>query len=77
MYSWEKEMIEFIIYTCLFILGFANLCGIWDLLTNGFGNMHELFEKGSLLCIIINHILLLPCVIIYWLKLFIIGDNYY
>ena len=67
------EMIGFII---LIILGFANLYGIWDLLTDGFGNMYELFEHGSLLCIILNHILLLPCAIIYWLKLLIIGDNY-
>ena len=70
-------MLEIIGFIILIILGFANICGIWDLLTSGFCNMYELFEQGSLLCIIINHILLLPCAIIYWLKLLIIGDNYY
>ena len=70
-------MIEFIIYACLFILGFANLCGIWEVLTDGSGNLYELFEYGPLFCIVINHILLLPCAIAYWLKLFIIGDSYY
>ena len=70
-------MIEFIVYVFLFILGFANLCGIWEVLTNGFGNLYELFEHNSLFGIVINHILLLPCAIAYWLKLFIIGDSYY
>ena len=70
-------MIEFIIYAFLFILGFANLCGIYGLITNGLGEMYDLFEHNRIVNKILNHILLLPCAILYWAILIIVGDNYF
>ena len=71
------EVLEIIGFSILIILGFANLCGIYGLITNGLGEMYDLFEHNHIVSKIINHILLLPCAIFYWAILIIVGDTYF
>ena len=68
-------MLEVIGFSILIILGFANLCGIYGLITNGLGEMYDLFEHSRIVNKILNHILLLPCAILYWAILIIVGDK--
>ena len=70
-------MLEIIGFSILIILGLANLCGIFALITNGLGEMCDLFEHNNAVSKIINHILLLPCAILYWAILILVGDNYF
>ena len=70
-------MLEIIGFSILIILAFANLCGIYGLITNGLEEMYDLFEHNRIVSKIINHILLLPCAILYLAILIIVGDTYF